>query len=109
MKIQRIFQLSILFILLCNNAASQFTDVTVHLDTRLLRGSSEDYLLQDLKEQVESYYLISIFAPEAMDIDLVLDIRLVIESVTEGNNRKLISGQVIIFESGRSAIFCQRV
>ena len=121
MKFYNIFKTASLFFLIINFSFPQFTKVKVNVDTRLLRGGTEDIHTNALRDEVESYYLVSIFAPEATDLALTVDIRLVIESVTEGNNRKVINGQALFsnysdqkyfargfefpFENGQTVVF----
>lgn len=121
MKFYNIFKTALLFILIINYSFTQFTKVNVDVDTRLLRGGTEDIHTNALREEIESYYMVSIFAPEATDLDLAVDIRLVIESVTDGNNRKVINGQALFsnysdqkyfargfefpFENGQTVLF----
>ena len=74
---------------------SQFVDVKVDLDIRQLRGERERKLLLSFEDRIQSYFLSTEFAPEATDIEMVLDIHFVIESVSIKGNEASVSAQVL--------------
>ncbi len=96
MNAARILNIFSIFTLWMFPLMGQFSEVTVNIDTRMLRGNTESYILTSLKDQIESYFLTTEFAPDAADLALTADIRLVIESITDGGNKKIISGQALI-------------
>ncbi len=82
-------------IMLFSLSFSQFVDVNVKLDIRQLRGERERQFMQSFEERIKSYYLTTEFAPDAMDIEMVLDIHFVVESVSIRGNEANVSAQVL--------------
>jgi len=107
MKLNPIYRNTLILALWISFAFSQFSEVSVTIDTRMLRGNTEEYLVQSLKEQVQSYYLTSLFSPEALDLGLIMDIQLVVESITITGNKKLISGQALFSNSDDQQYFAR--
>ena len=95
MKLKPIYRIIFLSAFFFVGVFAQFSEITVTIDTRMLRGSTEDYLVKSLKNQIESYYITSLFSPEAMDLDISIDIQIVLESITTSGNQKLINGQAL--------------
>ncbi|NOZ08998.1 MAG: DUF4835 family protein [FCB group bacterium] len=75
---------------------SQFTEVEVTVDETRMRGESEHYLTNSLEEQMQTYLLNTRFAPDAEDIEMVINVRVVVESITDHGNAKVIKVQAVI-------------
>ncbi len=75
---------------------AQFTQVEVSVDETRMRGESEHYLTDSLEEQMQSYLLNTHFAPDAEDIEMVINVRVVVESITDQGNAKVMKIQAVI-------------
>ena len=73
---------------------SQFIEVSVKLDMRRL-GEGDRQLFETLTEDIENYYLNTPFSADLDDLDMIIDLRLVLESVSHGGNQITINAQAI--------------
>ena len=73
---------------------SQFVEVNVELDIRRLR-EGEHQLFETLTGDVENYYLNTQFARDVDGLGIVIDCRLIVESVSRGGNQTTINAQAI--------------
>ena len=73
---------------------SQFVEINVDLDMRRI-SEGDRQLLNTLREDIEQYYLYTQFSPEVIDLGMVINIHLVLESVTHGGNQTTINAQAI--------------
>ena len=58
---------------------SQFVEINVDLDMRRI-SEGDRQLLNSLREDIEQYYLYTQFSPDVIDLDMVVNIHLVLES-----------------------------
>ena len=81
----------ILFVIIGFSNA-QFAQTEITLD---LRNVSKNYyfLLENLKDEIDSYFTGTIFSEEDMDLDIDLKIHIVIESINRINNIETINAQ----------------
>ena len=81
----------ILFVIIGFSNA-QFAQTEITLD---LRNVSKNYyfLLENLKDEIDSYFTGTIFSEENMDLDIDLKIHIVIESINRINNIETINAQ----------------
>ena len=81
----------ILFVIIGFSNA-QFAETEVTLD---LRNVSKNYyfLLENLKDEIGSYYTGTIFSEEDVDLDIELKIHIVVESINRINNIETINAQ----------------
>ena len=81
----------ILFVIIGFSNA-QFAETEVTLD---LRNVSKNYyfLLENLKEEIGSYFTGTIFSEEDVDLDIELKIHIVVESINRINNIETINAQ----------------
>ena len=86
--------LLILFVIIGFSKA-QFLEAEISLD---LRNVSKNYyfLLENLKEEISSYYTSTIFSEDDQDLDINLKIHIVIESINRINNVETINAQFFI-------------
>ncbi len=84
----------LLLLLLTTFCFSQFIQVNATLDLRRL-SEGEKQLFETLAEDIENYFLNTRFAPEAADLELVVDMKLVVESVNQGGSQTTVNGQAI--------------
>ena len=73
---------------------SQFVEVNAELDMRRL-SEGDRQLFETLTEDIENYYLNTPFAADLDDLDMTIDLRLVLESVSRGGNQITINAQAI--------------
>ena len=74
------------FILIETGLWSQFVEVNAELDMRRL-SEGDRQLFETLTEDIENYYLNTQFATDLDDLDMTIDLRLVLESVSRGGNQ----------------------
>ncbi|MDP6853295.1 MAG: DUF4835 family protein [Candidatus Marinimicrobia bacterium] len=84
----------LLLVLLTCLSFAQFFQVNASLDLRRL-SEGEKQLFDTFAEDMENYFLNTSFASEASDLDLVVEIKLVIESVNQGGSQTTVNGQAI--------------
>ena len=82
------------FILIETGLWSQFVEVNAELDMRRL-SEGDRQLFETLTEDIENYYLNTPFATDLEDLDMLIDLRLVLESVSRGGNQTTINAQAI--------------
>jgi len=73
---------------------SQFIEVNAELDMRRL-SEGDRQLFETLTEDIENYYLNTQFSADLDDLDMTIDLRLVLESVSRGGNQITINAQAI--------------
>ena len=73
---------------------SQFIEVNAELDLRRL-SEGDLQLFTTLAEDIENYLLNTQFSADANDLEVVIDIRLVLESVSRGGSQTSINAQAI--------------
>ena len=82
------------FLLIGSFSWSQFIEVNAELDLRRL-SEGDRQLFITLAEDIENYLLNTQFSADANDLELVIDIRLVLESVSQGGRGTSINAQAI--------------
>ena len=73
---------------------AQFIEVNAELDLRRL-SEGDRQLFTTLAEDIENYLLNTQFSADANDLEVVIDIRLVLESVSRGGSQTSINAQAI--------------
>jgi hypothetical protein len=95
MNLNKTLHLFNFFILLFSSFAyNQFIDVNVELDLRRL-SEGDKQLFTSLSEDVESYLLNTQFSPKSNDLEIFVDIRLVLESISKNSSQTTINAQAI--------------
>ncbi len=82
------------FLLIGSFSWSQFIEVNAELDLRRL-SEGDRQLFTTLAEDIENYLLNTQFSADDNDLELVIDIRLVLESVSHGGRGTSINAQAI--------------
>ena len=82
------------FLLIGSFSWSQFIEVNAELDLRRL-SEGDRQLFTTLAEDIENYLLNTQFSADANDLEVVIDIRLVLESVSRGGSQTNINAQAI--------------
>ena len=82
------------FLLIGSFSWSQFIEVNAELDLRRL-SEGDRQLFTTLAEDIENYLLNTQFSADANDLEVVIDIRLVLESVSRGGSQTRINAQAI--------------
>ena len=82
------------FLLIGSYSWSQFIEVNAELDLRRL-SENDRQLFTTLAEDIENYLLNTQFSADANDLEVVIDIRLVLESVSRGGSQTSINAQAI--------------
>ena len=81
-------------ILMGTSLWSQFIKVNAELDMRRLSEGGRQ-IFSFLAEDIENYYLNTQFSSDVSDLGIVIDIRLVLESVSQGGSQTTINAQAI--------------
>ena len=90
------FKLCVAFFLLIGSLTwSQFVEVNADLDMRRL-SEGDRQIFVSLAEDIENYYLNTQFSSVVSDLGMVIDIRLVLESVSQGGSQTTINAQAIL-------------
>ena len=82
------------FLLIGSFSWSQFIEVNAELDLRRL-SEGDRQLFTTLAEDIENYLLNTQFSADANDLEVAIDIRLVLESVSRGGSQTSINAQAI--------------
>ena len=91
----KFFNLSVTFFLLMGSIAwSQFAEVNAKLDMRRLSEGDRQIFIS-FTEDIENYYLNTQFSANVSDLRMVIDIRIVLESVSQGGSQTTINAQAI--------------
>ena len=75
-------------------AWSQFVEVNTELDMRRL-SEGDRQLFDTMAEDIENYYINTQFSADVNDLEMVINIRLVLESVSRGGSQTSINAQAI--------------
>jgi len=86
---------TIFFLLIGSFVWSQFAEVNTELDMRRL-NERDRIIFVSLAEDIENYYLNTQFSADISDLAMSIDIRLVLESVSQGGSQTTINGQAIL-------------
>ena len=85
---------TVIFLLTGSFAWSQFVEVNAELDMRRL-SEGDRQLFDTMADDIENYYLNTQFSADVSDLEMVVDIRLVLESVSRGGSQTTINAQAI--------------
>ena len=85
---------TVIFLLTGSFAWSQFVEVNAELDMRRL-SEGDRQLFDTMADDIENYYLNTQFSADVSDLEMVIDIRLVLESVSRGGSQTTINAQAI--------------
>ena len=85
---------TVIFLLTGSFAWSQFVEINVELDMRRL-SEGDRQLFDTMADDIENYYLNTQFSTDVSDLEMVIDIRLVLESVSRGGSQTTINAQAI--------------
>ena len=96
MFLSKFFNLSATFFLLMGSFAwPQFAEVNAKLDMRRLSEGDRQIFIS-FTEDIENYYLNTQFSADVSDLGMIIDIRLVLESVSLGGSQTTINAQAIL-------------
>ena len=96
MFLSKFFNLSATFFLLMGSFAwPQFAEVNAKLDMRRLSEGDRQIFIS-FTEDIENYYLNTQFSSDVSDLGMIIDIRLVLESVSLGGSQTTINAQAIL-------------
>ena len=85
---------TVIFLFIGPFAWSQFVEVNAELDLRRL-SEGDRQLFDTMADDIENYYLNTQFSADVSDLEMVVDIRLVLESVSQGGSQTTINAQAI--------------
>ena len=85
---------TVIFLFIGPFAWSQFVEVNAELDMRRL-SEGDRQLFDTMADDIENYYLNTQFSADVSDLEMVVDIRLVLESVSWGGSQTTINAQAI--------------
>ena len=83
-----------IFLLIGSFSWAQFIEVNAELDLRRI-SESDRQLFTTLAEDIENYFLNTQFSATTNDLEIIVDIRLVLESVSQGGSQTTINAQAI--------------
>ena len=73
----------------------QFIEVNVDLDMRRL-SEGDRQLFNTITEDIKNYFLNTQFSSEVIDLEMIIDIHFVLESVSQGGSQTTVNAQAII-------------
>ena len=73
----------------------QFIEVNVDLDMRRL-SEGDRQLFSTITEDIKNYFLNTQFSSEVIDLEMIIDIHFVLESVSQGGSQTTVNAQAII-------------
>ena len=85
---------TVIFLLTGSFVWSQFVEINAELDMRRL-SEGDRQLFDTMADDIENYYLNTQFSTDVSDLEMVIDIRLVLESVSRGGSQTTINAQAI--------------
>ena len=85
---------TVIFLLTGSFVWSQFVEINAELDMRRL-SEGDRQLFDTMADDIENYYLNTQFSADVSDLEMVIDIRLVLESVSRGGSQATINAQAI--------------
>ena len=85
---------TVIFLLTGSFVWSQFVEINAELDMRRL-SEGDRQLFDTMADDIENYYLNTQFSADVSDLEMVIDIRLVLESVSRGGSQTTINAQAI--------------
>ena len=85
---------TVIFLFTGSFAWSQFVEINAELDMRRL-SEGDRQLFDTMADDIENYYLNTQFSTDVSDLEMVIDIRLVLESVSRGGSQTTINAQAI--------------
>ena len=83
-----------IFLLIGSFSWAQFIEVNAELDLRRI-SEGDRQLFTTLAEDIENYLLSTPFSATTNDLEMIVDIRLVVESVSQGGSQTTINTQAI--------------
>ena len=83
-----------IFLLIGSFSWAQFIGVNAELDLRRI-SERDRQLFTTLAEDIENYFLNTQFSATTNDLEIIVDIRLVLESVSQGGSQTTINAQAI--------------
>jgi len=83
-----------IFLLIGSFSWAQFIEVNAELDLRRI-SEGDRQLFTTLAEDIENYFLNTQFSATTNDLEMIVDIRLVLESVSQGGSQTTINAQAI--------------
>ena len=85
---------TVIFLLIGSFSWAQFIEVNAELDLRRISEGNRQ-LFTTLAEDIENYFLNPQFSATTNDLEMIVDIRLVLESVSKGGSQTTINAQAI--------------
>ena len=85
----------IYIIIIINTSMAQFDDFDSKIDLTQIR-ESDRFHFQDVKENVNDFYVLNIFGSDLEDLGIVGTLHIIIESIIEIDNQKIINAYGII-------------
>ena len=86
--------ITVIFLITGSFSWAQFVEVNAELDMRRL-SEGDRQLFDTMADDIENYYLNTQFSADVSDLEMVIDIRLVLESVSRGGSQTTINAQAI--------------
>jgi len=83
-----------IFLLIGSFSWAQFIEVNAELDLRRISEGNRQLFIT-LAEDIENYFLNTQFSATTNDLEIIVDIRLVLESVSQGGSQTTINAQAI--------------
>ena len=76
-------------------AFGQFVEVNVDLDMRRL-NEGDRQLFNTMTEDIKNYFLNTQFSSDVGDLEIIIDIRIVLESISRGGSQTIVNAQALL-------------
>ncbi len=103
------FKTIILFLFFLQTVFSQFAVAEIEIDSRQLKRDSDRYLLEELKNQITNYLTATVFAPDAMDLELLIELHFVVEDIVVEGAERIVKAQAVITNGLDQQLFAKGV
>ena len=90
------YSTTIILLFLCFNLINaQFINFNTNIDSRQIRESDQFYF-ENLKDNINEFFIVNSFGTDIDYLEIDASLHLIIESIIESDNQKLLNGQLII-------------
>ena len=90
----KFYKLIIFISLFISIAFSQFSKIDINVDYSNI-NENEMFIFENFEEEIKNYFLNNFFFDENDDLELILDINMIIESVNTKGGEKIVTAQIM--------------
>ena len=91
-----------------NLSFTQFKSIKSDSDLRRLK-KNKYYILENFDDNVQKYFINNQFSKEYSDVDIILEIKWIIESINSSQNEKIIKAQAVLTNNSEQYFFDKKI